>query len=247
MIVVRDFKKAVVVSRGRTGSSVITDELGQTTYSRSLQEIFTSGSPPGDAYRHFNTWRAQADPPRHLSEEQIADMYLDHLEERVEAEGHKAFFWKALSQHFVERPYMGSLLKRRGYKAICLRRNPANQVISGMVAAARGKYNSREKYEDERTFTLDIDQYKSLVAVEWHMGAADKQLLDSISLPNIVVKYEDFVSDRLAFFGGIFGFLGLPVEDPRRSNYVVMIENTQRTVENYEDVRAAAAELGLPY
>ena len=56
----RDLLKAVVVTRGRTGSSAITQELGQAPGCRSEQEIFGRAAPMElFDFPPFEAWRRE--------------------------------------------------------------------------------------------------------------------------------------------------------------------------------------------
>jgi hypothetical protein len=70
------------------------------------------------------------------------------------------FGFKVLSHQFDEKPFIGDLLKRRGYhRVIYLTRSVARQVLSGMVAAKREVYNTQEKFEDVRRYQIDLDKF----------------------------------------------------------------------------------------
>jgi LPS sulfotransferase NodH len=238
--------KAVVVTRGRTGSSAITQELGMVAGARSEQEVFSAG--PDLRYYDFppfNEWRRQREDELG-SEEALADAYLDALERDAVARGCRALFWKALSQHFTERPYLAALLRRRGYKAIYLRRGAVRQVLSGFVARQRGLYNTYEAFEDASRYRIDLTEFDWHVKFERLMAERDLEFLTENGLEAIEVTYEDFMTARPTFFHNVFQRLGLPVSLPQSSRFVRMIEDLQATIENYDEVQNAAALLGEP-
>jgi len=239
---VGELLKVVVVTRGRTGSTAITEELGQTPGCRSELEVFSQGAdvdffdtPP------FEAWRRE----RPLADEaQLASAYLDLLEGETRERGCRALFWKALSQHFDERPYLGDMLRRRGYRAIYLRRAPVRQVISGLVAQERGLYNSRRPPKDRRRFRIDVARLRGLAEHERFAVNRDEALLFKHRLTGLEASYEDYLADRAQFFARIYADLGLPVALPRPSRYAVMLPDLQAAIANFDGVSVVAGEFG---
>jgi hypothetical protein len=235
--------KAVVVTRGRTGSSAITQELGMVAGARSEQEVFSAG--PDLRYYDFppfNEWRRQReDEP---DEEALANAYLDALERDAVARGCRVLFWKALSHHFDERPYLGVTLQRRGYRAVYLRRSPVRQVLSGLIARERGVYNSFKPLKDRRRFRIDAEQLRSLAEIERYAAGRDEGLLYKYRLTGLLGQYEDYLADRTGFFERIYSGLGLPVALPPPSRYAVMVPDLKAVIANFDEVRAVAEELG---
>lgn len=242
---VSELLKAVVVTRGRTGSSAITEELGKASFSCSLQEVFTAASDVGGApHQHFSVWLTQPGR-RDAPEADLAREYLDEIEASAARAGRKALFWKVLSQHFRERPYLAGLLAERGYKALCLRRNPARQAVSALVAAQRGVYNSAVRVAGARRYRVDVGAFRRYIEEQRAISAFDHRVLGRFGIPQGVAQYEDYLADRPRFFARVFGGLGLPIEVPAPSRFVVMIEDLETAVENLAEVRAAAETMGL--
>jgi hypothetical protein len=239
---VDELLKIVVVTRGRTGSTAIVEELGQAPGCRAEQEVFSRGlDAPFYETPLFEVWR---DGRAGVDEQALAEAYLDELEDLARERGATALFWKALSNHFDERPYLGDMLRRRGYRAILLRRAPVRQVISGLVAQRRGLYNSRKPVEEHRTFTIDPAELRGLAGHEQFATSRDEALLFRLKLNAIEADYEAYLADRAAFFARIFAALGLPEALPAPSDYVVMLPDLKAVIENYDEIRSVAAEFG---
>jgi hypothetical protein len=249
-------KKFVLVTRGRTGSTAIIDELGKSIYLCAMQELLHPGPftqnvllyykqvAPFDVWRETNPKWKRKFFPWAFTEVKQAHRYLTYAERLVKLQGAKGFCWKALSHQFDERPYLGELLKRHEYCVIYLKRNIVDQVLSGMVANQRGVYNSLEELEDSRKFHIEIDKFKW--HIEWERECVRKDIarLKSDGFNFIEVNYEDFCNDREAFYCSIFDFLGLPQELPPPSNFVKMIKDPMLVIENFDEVVKAAAEVG---
>jgi LPS sulfotransferase NodH len=249
-------KKFVLITRGRTGSTAILDELGKSSSLWTTQELFLRQDfaatgwnehyrllPPFDVWRQLNGWWKRWFLYHGSDQRQMHD-YLVHAETLAQRKGVKGFGWKVLSHQFEERPFLGELLKRHRYCAIYLRRNIVCQVLSGMVANQRGIYNSREKINDKGRYQIDIDQFQWLVRWERECVKKDCLWLVTEGFDYIVVSYEDFCGDRQAFYRNVFSFLNLPLEVPPLSDFIKVIEDLNLVIENYEEVCAAAAAVG---
>jgi LPS sulfotransferase NodH len=239
---VQELLKVVVVTRGRTGSTVITEELGRAPGCRAEQEAFSQGAdvvfydlPP------FEAWRRGRPPADEALE---AEAYLDILEGDTRARGCRALFWKVLSQHLDERPYLGDMLRRRDYRVVYLRRAPVHQSLSGIIAQARGLYHSRSVIEDERTFMVDAEHLRRVAEFERFAAARDEARLFKHRFPTILANYEDFLADRVGFFDRIYASLGLPPALPPASDYVLTLPDPKAVIANFDEVSAVAAEFG---
>jgi len=174
-----------------------------------------------------------------------ADQYLREAESLVEHEGAAGFGFKVLSHQFDEKPFLNDLLKRRGYRAIYLTRNITRQVLSGMVAVQRGLYNTQDKFEDECRYKIDLDEFQ--LKIRWEMQSVknDIALLKAEGFDFIVVSYEEFTTNRQAFYEKIFSFLGLPTELPPNSDWSIVIKDLRYTIDNYDAVVERAAAIGV--
>lgn len=249
-------KKFVLVTRGRTGSTAVLDELGKTSRVCTTQELFLLGNFVPEDYEHhyrllppFDIWKQQGGwwkrrLPYYSSDQRQASDYLVHAETLAQRKGVEGFGWKVLSHQFEERPFLSKLLKRHGYRVIYLGRKSAPQVLSGMVANQRGIYNDTKKIGDEQRYHIDIDKFQWLVRWERECVKNDCVRLATEGFDYIEVSYEGFCADRQAFYCNIFNFLNLPLELPPQSDFVKMIDDLKSVIENYEEVCAAARALG---
>lgn len=280
--------KFFLITRGRTGSTAVVDELNKCTSLCATQELFlalhfsniqnkkisklfdlvlpvifwkrkfqTANTPNKkyniyyDLIAPFIRWK-QAHRfwkwiPSILNIDNIAaDQYLNEAESLAELEGAASFGFKVLSHQLDERPFLSELLKQRAYHAIYLTRNITRQVLSGMVAAQRGFYNTQEKFKDERRYQIDLDEFQWLV--QWEIQSVEKDIarLKGEKFDYIVVSYEEFTSNRQAFYEKIFDFLGLPTELPPNSDWSIVIKDLRYTIANYDAVVERAAAIGMP-
>lgn len=249
-------KKFVLITRGRTGSTAVLDELGKSSPLITTQELFLRQQftmtgwnehyrllPPFDVWRRQDGWWKRWFL-YHGSDQRQAHDYLVHAEVLAQRKEVKGFGWKVLSHQLEERPFLSELLKRHGYCAIYLRRNIVGQVLSGMVANQRGIYNSLEKVVDERRYHIDIGQFQWLVRWERECVKNDCVRLATQGFDYIEVSYEDFCGDRQAFYRNIFNFLNLPLEVPPPSDFVKVIDDPKSVIENCDEVFDAALALG---
>lgn len=249
-------EKFVLVTRGRTGSTAVLDELGKTMDLLTTQELFLRGTfpekllkdyykllPPFDLWRQHDWWWERIILARYRDARQ-AHRYLIHAETLAQQQGAKAFGWKVLSHQFDERPFLSILLKQHDYRAVYLRRNIARQVLSGMVAKQCGIYNSREKIVDKRSYHINLDEFQW--HIEWERESVKKDIawLGVEEFDFVEISYEDYCANREAFYGKIFNLLNLPLESPPQSDFVKMIEDPKIAIENYDEVAEVAIELG---
>jgi hypothetical protein len=183
---------------------------------------------------------------RAFTERGLADLYLRALEADAWRQGRRALFWKLLTHHFIEHPFMVDLITGRGYRVIYLTRGAVRQVLSGLVAKQRGRFNSREAVEDSGKYTIDLEEFRWHVEWERKCVKDDRKFLRDNQFDFLEVDYETYLADRRLFFARIFGFLGLPEVLPEQSTFKVMIDDLSATIANYAEVWAVAKELGEP-
>lgn len=253
-------KKFFLMTRGRTGSTAVIDGLNSTRSVVAAQELFLrydvrkkqklrdkfySLIPPFDIWQERGTWIRYLHGK--LFGKSHVKSYLRETEVAALRAGKLAFGFKVLSQHFDETAFLREVLQERGYLAVYLTRNIPRQVISGMVARLRGKYNARAKddYEDNARYVIDIEEFESLVKWETQAVKNDLAMLEKEGFKFIEVSYEEFMADRRSFFERIANFLAVPTEMPAESSYSVMIRNLEHTVENYQAVADCAAAMGM--
>lgn len=184
-------------------------------------------------------------PKRMATPKQLIERYFDEFESSVSPSEVSALGFKVLSQHFNENPELKDSLLHRGYRAIYLTRNIPRQVISGMVAKQRGKYNTKDGYEDDARYFLNKGEYESLVRWEAKSVQDDMLMLDREGFDFIQIKYENFMADRKGFFKNVMDFLEVAVEVPEASTYTIMIKNLRHTVDNFDDIEYVTAAMGM--
>lgn len=249
--------KFFVMTRGRTGSTAVLDELNKSNNVCATQELFLEYDFVGDpvmtrAYDlilPFNSWKVhrwwKLIFPFNNRKDWLARLYLLKAEMLARNCHAKAFGFKVLSHNFEERPFLCDLLKSHDYKALYLTRNVARQVLSGMVANQSGIYNSKKDVIDSRRYLINVEEFEELVNWEIQCVQRDYDFLEKEGIEFCVITYEQFCEDRVAFFTNIFNFLGLPGEIPGTSEYIVMIKDAKYTIENYDEVANRAVSMGL--
>lgn len=248
--------KFFLMTRGRTGSTAVLDELGKSRGICAAQELFIKRDfsmeqahmyeflPPFDLWKPKPHGLAKLIPIRYR-DAGPADQYLAEAEKRGARNGAQCFGFKVLSHHFDQRPYLKKLLKRRGYRALYLTRNLARQVISGMVAKQRGIYNTNKEFVDPKRYIIDLNKFQE--AVEWGARSIKKDCarIEAAGFDYRVVAYEQFTKGREVFFNSIFDFLGIESEVPEASSYSVMIKDARATIANYDAVEERARSMGF--
>lgn len=254
-------KKFIIMTRGRTGSTAIIDELNKTDRVGTAQELFLryDFSDKLDLLLQlyplvlpFELWKARGSWWSNiyrgcLDAEGLINSYLKQAEATASRKGKDVFGFKVLSHHFEETPFLGAALLKRNYRVIYLTRNIPRQVISGMVAKQRGKYNAQanEKYEDNNRYLIEIEEFRNLVRWESQAVENDIAFLKSTGFNYITVSYEEFTSDREKFFRRAFNFLGVAMELPQSTNYTLMIKDLEHTIENYQAVVECVSSMGM--
>lgn len=254
--------KFFIMTRGRTGSTAVIDSLNNTSSICAAQELFIRYDftkkqqllsqlytlvPPFDIWKERGVWWSCL-YRKLLTQKALIRSYLRDAEKSAKDAEKVIFGFKVLSHHFDETHDLKEVLFGQGYHAIYLTRNIPRQVISGMVAKLRGKYNAHasENYVDDSGYTIDIKEFEALVKWETQAVANDLAMLESMGGSFIEVRYEDFIADRQSFFDKIFNFLGVESGVSPLSRYSVMIKDLRGTVNNYDMVADCAARLGVP-
>ena len=248
-------KNFIIMTRGRTGSTAVIDSLNKTNSICTEQELFLKYNFKRNMERFiepFDVWLDQVPLLPRLygklfSNEALVKSYLREVEARSMSTGKIAFGFKVLSHHFDQRPSLKDALLESGYRTIYLRRNVPRQVISGMVANLRGVYNvlATENYKEDSRYTIDVNEFESLVKSELQEIANDLDVLETGGGEFIEVTYEDFMADRYSFFNQIFEFLGVPTETPQESSYSILIRDISGVVENYQAIKKSVAAMGM--
>ena len=249
-----------LMTRGRTGSTAIIDEINNVKAVFAAQELFIKRDFKNlmkqNLMAHyqsiipFELWKMQGSlwqkvRRRFLGDRELVANYLLQIESKTRRKGVAAFGFKALSHHFDETPFLKETLIDQGFRVIYLTRNIPRQVISGMIAKQRGVYN-RKNYQDDARYQIDVDEFETLVKLEATAVHDDLSFIKNCGFDLIQVSYEDFMGDRSFFFTRVLEFLEVAVELPEKSDYSVMIKDLRHTVENFNTVRERASAMGMP-
>lgn len=261
-----------LLTRGRTGSTAVIDELNKTGILCATQELFLKykwdieNSSPNNwdpknsspkkgftyellpPYELWKFWKSGAWWKKLLlllrQEKALAAKYFDEAEDRAQLRNAQGFGFKVLSNNFDERPFLLDILTQRNYKMLYLTRNLAHQVLSGMIANQRGIYNSLEEVNDIHRYSIDLKEFEDRVNWEKQCVENDYALLKKQEHNFLIVSYEEFCEDKQSFFSKVFNFLELPIIIPDPSDYTVVIKDPAYTIENYADVVRCAETLG---
>ena len=133
-------KKFFLMTRGRTGSTAVIDELNKIDKACVLHELFTryddqkdepewvKSNPllsPLDQWKKSCWWSKKWG----FGEKQLASLSLNKAISVSRKLGKNVFGFKVLSHHFIDRPYLLDTLRTRNFKAIYLKRNLARQCV----------------------------------------------------------------------------------------------------------------------
>jgi len=269
--------KFVVLTRGRTGSTAIVDEINKHPDITCLQELFISlDSDPmlkglfdkhgvnfdryslQDWFPTFDLWSKKARvfkllsksiyfyEGRLLTTSKIIEAYMQEMEGHVSGFGCEAIGFKLLGHQVPNLPAFLAVLKDRGYKVIYLeRKNVVKQVLSGVIANKRKVYNQRNYVPDDKSFTIDLKEFKFLVSVEKSEVSKQKSMIEYSEVESLYVDYEDFLSDRKSFHTAIFNFLRVEDKVIEESDFSIMIPDIKDVVENYRELTDCLPAMGL--
>lgn len=270
--------KFVILTRGRTGSTVIIDEIDRHQNIFCCQELFINLRAAPDLYslykKHgvsfeeygfhdkwfpiFALWSKQFKKSGLLSKAPFlkkvyspanvrrASRYLNELESRSVSLGYGVVGFKLLEHQVAEIPGFMALLKGRGYKMIYLeRKNVVRQVLSGVIANKRNKFNTKNYVSDGRLYELDLNHFKKLIKGELREIQSQKRMIERQGFDSLSINYEDFLNKRPAFFKRIFEFLGVENVLPEQSDFSIMVPNVKDVVKNYDEFYACIEGMGM--
>ncbi|AGS38788.1 hypothetical protein [Cycloclasticus zancles] len=172
--------------------------------------------------------------------------YLDELENHGVNLGCEVLGFKLLEHQVAEIPGFIALLKQRNYKVIYLeRKNVVRQVLSGVIANKRKKFNAKNYQSDGQLYELDLNNFKSLIEGELHAIRSQKKMVEGNGFDSLLINYEDFLNNRPEFFKEIFEFLGVDNVLPEGSDFSIMIPNVKDVVKNYDEFYACIEGMGM--
>ncbi|MEZ0148683.1 MAG: hypothetical protein AB9Q19_05115 [Candidatus Reddybacter sp.] len=252
--------KFIVMTRGRTGSTAIIDELNQLDSVFSGQELFTSLeynqwsseviSQDYEAIEPFSYWLGKDNLMRSLirrlrGDKHLISKYLRFAEDKAKELNKNSFGFKIISHHLVGNVPLVEVLSKQSYSVIYLTRNLSRQIISGLLARQRGVYNSKN-FHDTGRYSIDVEEFESLVKWEQYAVNSDREFIKDHGFRSIDITYEDFVTNRELFYKGLLDFLKVPFELPVKSSYSVMITDLEHSIINFNDIKDAANKIGMP-
>ena len=260
----------VIFGRGRSGTTVVSDELGMHPQIAVPVEDHVSDGLEWNLLEPFSGEAAEGvtAASTHLRSNgfplpyeswclvhgvsngpQSYGPYLDVLEAwGARQPGARACGFKIIDNQMLEREGLIDLLHARAYRVINVhRRNVIRHALSGLIARARGGVFNQRNYEVPEE-SYEIDPAEFLIAIEcilrwtshWDEEIAKRQM------PSITVEYEVFLENREKFYRPIFELLEVDPVLPRDSEFTRMTpRDLSTTIRNYAQIEALAARLGL--
>ncbi len=260
----------IVFGRGRSGTTVVADELSRHPQialpSDEFEmagepwkniEPFMRFDPPG--HEHDEVLRQRPEPVaydlwRHLHD--LADSlpsraaYLDELESwgagRSEV---RAVGFKIIDSQMLEREGLFELLRQRDYRVVNLHRlNVVRHALSGLLARARGVFNARNYRDSRGPYPIDVEEFRRAIHDIQHWVQRWDAAIAGSGIASLDVAYEGFLADRDGFYREILEFLHLDPTTPPPSDYSRMVPgDLSEAVANYPEIEAACAQLGLEH
>ncbi len=259
----------VIFGRGRSGTTVVTDELG----------MHPQIAVPIDLYQHEGLYWNLLEPFAAQTLEGVtADSaelrhgevplpydpwcvvhavqsgagnyatYLEELEAWAERRpGVRAGGFKIIDSQLLARVGLLDVLHERGYRIVNVhRRNVIRQALSGLLAQARGVFNAKNYEVSDATYEIDPTAF--LVEIKWILQWTrtwDHQIARR-GMQSVDVEYEAFLADRRAFYRPIFELLEVDPVLPPASEFTRMTpKDLSSTIRNYAQIAALADELGF--
>lgn len=259
----------VIFGRGRSGTTVVTDELGMhpqiavpiDVYHHeglywNLLEPFAAQTLAGVSEASTELRQGEVPLPydpwcvAHGSESGTASYaaYLGELEAWAERRpAVRAGGFKIIDNQMLARVGLIDVLHERGYRIVNVhRRNVIRQALSGLLARARGVFNAKNYEVPDATY--EVDPAAFLAEIKWILQWTrtwDQQIAQR-GMRSVDVEYEVFLADREAFYGPIFELLEVDPLLPAASEFTRMTpKDLSSTIRNYAQIAALAAELGL--
>ncbi len=260
-------QKFIVFGRGRSGTTVIADEISRhpevdlpverIEHEDQLWERiepFGRGAEP--AFEEAESVVAQWEPLTYdlwRWQHGVADdlpariAYLEQFEARGQAAGAKAVGFKIIDNQMGERVGLAELLAHRDYSVVNIhRRNVVRHALSGLLARQRGVFNERNYRDTGGPYPIDVHEFEQAVAHIRHWVQFWDQGFEKIKIRTLNVFYEDFLADRAAFHAPILEFLGLSSRTPATSDFSKMVpKDLSSVIVNFEEIQASCSKYGL--
>lgn len=240
-----------VLTRGRTGSTALIDELDQHPDIVCHQELFRPDplAPPESvdlASEKVPTFEAVKHEGRTLSAQ-------DYLQEVAAASSGKLVGFKTLMFHLElrEEARLESYIFGSAMPIVFLTRDPVRAALSAAIAKERKHFSFRVDEEEkdhlkrrvrlDPAFVSDEARYYSYWSENWQTK------LRELNAPHLVVSYEQYMKDRLGLMNLIFRFLKVrELSSLPPNNYSkVTSEDVWDDIINQREVRRAIANTEL--
>ena len=255
-----------IYSPGRAGSTAIANELSATVSVVCFQEPFVniarfSQERRDIAAREYRKRGICRTDPYAQPGERGRDIYnygtvsavepgltpaayLDLLESHPVHQDKLAIGFKAVKGQIDFVPGLWAELARRGYLVFCLtRRNFVHGALSAAIAQQKGLYNTNDaarvaEFRSERV-RISVPALANFVReyrrarwlLPWKLRVKGFRV--------VTLSYEDFVSDRPAFYERVFASLGVPFELPPSSSIQKLVPpDLPGFIENYAEIES---------
>ncbi len=246
-------KRFFVYTTGRTGSTAICDELNNHPSIVCHQELFSTGYPDKEVQLYnlsfkdlVSEFSPEAVPFRfyknQFDEATCLDEYITYLDQYARNKGAKCSGFKLLYNHATawEDLDILSKCKRYDYSVLhCIRVDLAKLILSGIIADAKGVYNSKERVDFDEKILIDIERVKYLVKSRASTYERFENILKEHKFRYKNIKYEDYISERSSFYYNISNFLGIEHITPSLTDWKKMTpDSLEEIIENYHDLIA---------
>mgnify|MGYP001305479801 CR=1 FL=1 len=247
-------KKFFLYTDGRTGSTAVCDLIGKHPELCCWQELFTYGADLG-----WLSTRDIAELPEieqeyddevvtheaycallgeDLDPRQRLDRYLGYLEQKAVSQGKSGFGFKALYNHASHWNVLDPLRELSFDLIHHMRLNLARKYISGIIARARGVYNSKSSVEFDEKVLIDVDYGRLLVGTSLRRYRQYDMDVRASGFRCFSSVYEDFLRDKDSFMGSLFEFLGVERVVVGESDWVrVLPDDLGEIIENMDEVQ----------
>lgn len=224
----------IILTRGRTGSTLLCDELNRVPGLFVEQELLREHASRRVANR--STSPMSFEDFRQIFGRRRVGQYFRYLDMWARGLESESFGFKVLTHHVLLPGREGTLraVRRRKLRVIRLHRNPILRAISGQVARARGVYNAHvadTAATIRRTNKVVVNVQDVVVAVKGEVGNLDRssKVLNSVAGEILDVHYENFVLNRGSEIEKICLFLGVgsaaPLGPPRFQQSILSISH----------------------
>jgi LPS sulfotransferase NodH len=261
-------QKLIVFGRGRSGTTLLADELGKHPQIRMCLHELKAGDLRLPVIEPF------ARPDFEFTAESIADLraesrvlpydawrvcrgigetetaygaWLEEFEQRMIADAETSFVgFKIIDNQLGERPGLLEELVRRDFRIVSIHRcDLFRHALSGLIARQRGVFNERNYRVPDQRYVIDprlLLQAMHDIVVQTQRWDDAMKVLDA---KVVRCAYEDRLASRAAFYAPIFGFLGVRDVAITETDYTRMVpDDLTKVIANFHEIAAIAHQLG---